>query len=141
MAVKDYDRLFIGGKWVAPEGTGTIEVVSPSTEEVVARVPDAHRGRRRQGGGRGPRGVRPGTVAPDGPGGAGRHPGQGGRGDHDRDGRASPRRSPVEMGSPVSWASSAQVLAPTMVFNYYAELAASYAFDEVRAGCSTRRCW
>ena len=41
MAVKDYDRLFIGGTWVAPEGTGTIEVISPSTEEVVARVPDA----------------------------------------------------------------------------------------------------
>ena len=41
MPVKDYDRLFIGGTWVAPEGTGTIEVVSPSTEEVVARVPDA----------------------------------------------------------------------------------------------------
>ena len=41
MPVKDYDRLFIGGTWVAPEGTGTIDVVSPSTEEVVARVPDA----------------------------------------------------------------------------------------------------
>ena len=40
MAIRDYDRLFIGGDWVAPEGTDTIAVISPSTEEVIARVPD-----------------------------------------------------------------------------------------------------
>ena len=40
MAIRDYDRLFIGGDWVAPEGTETISVISPSTEEVIARVPD-----------------------------------------------------------------------------------------------------
>jgi aldehyde dehydrogenase (NAD+) len=36
----EHDRLFIGGEWVAPAGTGTIEVVSPHTEEVIGRVPD-----------------------------------------------------------------------------------------------------
>jgi len=41
MALVTYDKLFIGGKWVTPEGTGTIDVVSPSTEEVMGRVPDA----------------------------------------------------------------------------------------------------
>src|ERR1700733_1657529 len=40
MAIRDYDRLFIGGDWVAPEGTDIISVISPSTEEVVGRVPD-----------------------------------------------------------------------------------------------------
>ncbi|MEU9884914.1 aldehyde dehydrogenase [Sphaerisporangium sp. NPDC051011] len=35
-----YDRLFIGGDWVAPSGTATIDVISPHTEEVVGRVPD-----------------------------------------------------------------------------------------------------
>ncbi|WP_214108430.1 aldehyde dehydrogenase [Acrocarpospora catenulata] len=35
-----HDTLFIGGDWVAPAGTGIIEVVSPHTEEVVARVPE-----------------------------------------------------------------------------------------------------
>ncbi|MFC4533571.1 aldehyde dehydrogenase [Sphaerisporangium dianthi] len=35
-----HDRLFIGGDWVAPSGTATIDVVSPHTEEVVGRVPD-----------------------------------------------------------------------------------------------------
>src|SRR5436190_1036909 len=34
------DRLFIGGDWVAPAGTGVIEVISPSTEEVVGRTPE-----------------------------------------------------------------------------------------------------
>ncbi len=32
--------MFIGGDWVKPAGTGTIEVISPSTEQVFARVPD-----------------------------------------------------------------------------------------------------
>src|SRR5262245_47468036 len=35
-----HDTLFIGGDWVAPAGTGTIDVVSPHTEEIVGRVPD-----------------------------------------------------------------------------------------------------
>ena len=34
------DRLYIDGGWQAPAGTGTIDVVSPSTEEIIARVPD-----------------------------------------------------------------------------------------------------
>ena len=40
MSIRDYDRLFIGGDWVAPEGTDMISVISPMTEEVVGRVPD-----------------------------------------------------------------------------------------------------
>ncbi len=39
-----------------------------------------------------------------------------------------------EMGAPITFATLGQVLAPTMIFNYYADLAATYAFDEVRAG-------
>ncbi|GAA4571084.1 aldehyde dehydrogenase [Planotetraspora kaengkrachanensis] len=35
-----HDTLFIGGEWVAPAGTGTIDVISPHTEEIVGRVPD-----------------------------------------------------------------------------------------------------
>ncbi|WP_405141067.1 aldehyde dehydrogenase [Sphaerisporangium sp. NBC_01403] len=35
-----HDRLFIGGDWVAPAGTATIDVISPHTEEIVGRVPD-----------------------------------------------------------------------------------------------------
>ncbi|MEV4288711.1 aldehyde dehydrogenase [Nonomuraea bangladeshensis] len=39
--MRQHDTLFIGGEWVAPAGTGTIEVISPHTEEVVGRVPDS----------------------------------------------------------------------------------------------------
>ena len=39
--MKVYDRLFIGGEWVSPSGTGTIDVINPTTEEVMGRVPDS----------------------------------------------------------------------------------------------------
>ncbi|HWW65605.1 MAG TPA: aldehyde dehydrogenase [Sphingomonadaceae bacterium] len=35
------DRLFIGGAWVAPAAGGMIEIVSPNSEQVVARVAEA----------------------------------------------------------------------------------------------------
>jgi betaine-aldehyde dehydrogenase len=38
--MRQHDTLFIGGEWVAPAGTATIDVISPHTEEVVGRVPD-----------------------------------------------------------------------------------------------------
>jgi aldehyde dehydrogenase (NAD+) len=38
--VKDYDKLYIDGQWVPSTGSGTIEVVNPSTEEVAGHVPD-----------------------------------------------------------------------------------------------------
>ena len=34
------DKLYIGGEWVEPAGDGTIEVVNPSTEEVIGRIPE-----------------------------------------------------------------------------------------------------
>src|ERR1700736_6354750 len=133
MAIRDYDRLFIGGDWVAPEGTDTIGVVSPMTEEVIARVPDGTEADIDKA-------VAAARAAFDhGP---------------------WPRMTPAEraeilravatqvtnemgdiaeiitreMGSPISFSGMGQVLAPTMVFNYYADLASSFAFDEVRAG-------
>ncbi len=39
-----------------------------------------------------------------------------------------------EMGAPITFSNLGQVLAPTMIFNYYADLAGTYAFDEVRDG-------
>src|SRR5277367_4852165 len=133
MAIRDYDRLFIGGDWVAPEGTDTISVVSPSTEEVVARVPDGTEADIDKA-------VAAARTAFDhGP---------------------WPRMTPTEraailsavgaqimaemgdlaeiitreMGSPITFSGLGQVLAPAMIFNYYAELATTYAFDEVRTG-------
>jgi aldehyde dehydrogenase (NAD+) len=133
MAIRDYDRLFIGGDWIAPEGTATIGVISPSTEEVIARVPEGTEADIDKA-------VAAARTAFD-------------RGPW-------PRMSPVEraailaavaaqitaemgdmaeiitseMGSPISFSTMGQVLAPTMIFNYYADLASTFAFDEVRAG-------
>jgi betaine-aldehyde dehydrogenase len=133
MAIRDYDRLFIGGDWVAPEGTDTIAVISPSTEEVVARVPDGTEADIDKA-------VAAARTAFD-------------RGPW-------PRMSPAErgailaavgaqvmaemnemaeiitseMGSPISFSTMGQVLAPSMIFSYYAELASTFAFDELRTG-------
>ena len=38
--MREHQRLFIGGEWVEPAGTGTIDVISPHTEELVGRVPE-----------------------------------------------------------------------------------------------------
>jgi betaine-aldehyde dehydrogenase len=133
MAIRDYDRLFIGGDWVAPEGSDTIAVISPSTEEVIARVPDGTEADIDKA-------VAAARTAFD-------------RGPW-------PRMTPVEraeiltkvaaqlvaemnemaeiitneMGSPISFSALGQVLAPSMIFKYYADLASTFAFDELRTG-------
>src|SRR3954449_1354874 len=38
--MREHQRLFIGGEWVEPAGTGTIDVISPHSEERVGRVPE-----------------------------------------------------------------------------------------------------
>jgi betaine-aldehyde dehydrogenase len=38
--MRGYKQLFIGGEWVPPAGTQTIEVISPHSEEVIGRVPE-----------------------------------------------------------------------------------------------------
>ena len=39
--MKSWDRVFIGGGWVAPSTEAKLPVISPSREEVIAHVPDA----------------------------------------------------------------------------------------------------
>ena len=39
--MKSYDRLFIGGEWVAPSSSSVFDVHSPSTGELVGRTPEA----------------------------------------------------------------------------------------------------
>ncbi|MBI4955378.1 MAG: aldehyde dehydrogenase family protein [Myxococcales bacterium] len=36
----NHDKLYIDGAWVAPSGPGHIDVTSPSTEEVIGRIPE-----------------------------------------------------------------------------------------------------
>ncbi|MGH9209527.1 MAG: aldehyde dehydrogenase family protein [Acidimicrobiales bacterium] len=37
-----YDKLYIDGAWVPPAGTGAIEVINASTEEVMASIPNGN---------------------------------------------------------------------------------------------------
>lgn len=39
--IPSYDKLFIGGEWVAPSSDATIDVISPITGEKIASVPEA----------------------------------------------------------------------------------------------------
>jgi acyl-CoA reductase-like NAD-dependent aldehyde dehydrogenase len=36
-----YDSLYIDGAWATPSSSETISVVSPSTEQVIGRIPQA----------------------------------------------------------------------------------------------------
>ncbi|HEX9624737.1 MAG TPA: aldehyde dehydrogenase [Streptosporangiaceae bacterium] len=38
--MREHDRFFIGGQWVAPAGSTTIDVISPHTEEIIGCVPE-----------------------------------------------------------------------------------------------------
>jgi aldehyde dehydrogenase (NAD+) len=34
------DKLYIGGEWVEPDGSGMIDVINPTTEESIGRIPE-----------------------------------------------------------------------------------------------------
>ena len=52
------DKVFIGGEWVEPQGSETIEVVNSTTEEVMGDDPGLHAGGRRPRRARRPRRLR-----------------------------------------------------------------------------------
>jgi aldehyde dehydrogenase (NAD+) len=131
--VREHDRFFIGGGWVTPAGNGTIDVISPHTEEVVGRVPDGT-----------PADIdRAVTAARDA-----------------FDNGPWPRLSPSEradsvaglaalyaarqsdmaeliteeMGSPILFSQLAQAPIPQMMLSYFADLARTYDWEEERQG-------
>ncbi|WP_026413471.1 aldehyde dehydrogenase [Actinomadura oligospora] len=131
--MREHDRLFIGGGWTAPAGTGVIDVVSPHTEEVVGRVPDGTEADMDHA-------VRAARLAFDhGP---------------------WPRMTPAEraeilgrlstiyaerqqemadliteeMGSPILFSIFGQAALPQMVLQYYADLAVDHTWEEERPG-------
>ncbi|NKZ06907.1 aldehyde dehydrogenase [Actinomadura latina] len=131
--MREHDRLFIGGEWAAPAGTGTIDVISPHTEEVIGRVPEGTEGdidaavaaaRRAFDEGPWPR-MTPAERA-------------------EIVGRLSAiyaeRQQEMadlctaEMGSPIMFSVFGQAAIPQMVLQYYVDLAATYTWEEERQG-------
>ena len=131
--MREHQRLFIGGEWVEPAGTGTIDVISPHSEELVGRVPE-------------------GTAADiDRAVAAARDAFDNGE---------WPRLSPEEriaavqkfseayaahipdmaaviteeMGSPISFSNLAQSPAPWMMLNTFLQIAGEYPWEERRQG-------
>jgi betaine-aldehyde dehydrogenase len=133
MAIRDYDRLYIGGDWVAPEGTDTIGVISPVSEEVIAHVPDGTEADIDKA-------VAAARIAFDRGPWPRMAPAE--RGEILRKAAAQIMAETAdlaeiitqEMGAPITFSNLGQVMAPMMIFNYYADLAGSFAFDEVRDG-------
>jgi betaine-aldehyde dehydrogenase len=126
------DTLYIDGGFVAPATDATIDVISPFTEETVARVPEAREAdvdravaaaRRAFDEGPWPR-MRAAERADA----MGKLVGA-------LDARAADLATTIttEMGCPISWSQTGQVLAARMVLDYYRGLAAEFPFEEVRA--------
>src|SRR5919106_5807792 len=121
------DTLYIGGEWVAPSSTNTIDVISPATEEVIARVPEAAEGDV-------DRAVEAAKAALAGP-----YPqlSPDERADYIvKLSQAIQARSQelaetitAEMGSPASWSLLGQVLSSSMVFDGWADLARTFTFE------------
>jgi aldehyde dehydrogenase (NAD+) len=131
--VQTYDKFFIGGKWVESTGSGTLEVHSPATQELVGSVPESTKADM-------DRAVAAAREAFDiGP---------------------WPRLTPAERadymgklsgaitarmdefatlitnenGAPFTFSQMGQVFAATAVLDYYTNLARDFAFEEVRSG-------
>ena len=128
-----YDKFFIGGKWVDPSGTETLDVVSPATEEAIGRVPVATEADI-------DRAVSAARAAFDN--GPWPHMAAAERADIVA---AISAELTVQMddiaklisnenGCPYSFSIMGQVYAATAVFDYYAGLAREFEFESLRAG-------
>ncbi|MEU2394240.1 aldehyde dehydrogenase [Streptomyces sp. NPDC007369] len=129
----EHGQLFIGGEWTDPLGPGTIEVVSPHTEQVIGSVPHASRGdvdravavaRRAFDEGPWPRmplDERIAVVTRIKDAIAVRH-------------EEIARSISSQNGSPYSWSILAQALGPMMVYDAAIQVARAYAYEEHRQG-------
>src|SRR5947209_4033174 len=131
--MREHQRLFIGGEWVEPAGTGTIDVISPHSEELVGRVPEGTTADI-------DRAVAAARDAFDN----GEWPGL----SPEERIAAVQKFSEVyaahipdmaaviteEMGSPITFSNLAQSPAPWMMLNTFLQIAAEYPWEERRQG-------
>jgi len=131
--VQVYDTLFIDGKHVSPESRDVIDVVSPHTEQVIGRVPDASPAdidkavtAARRAFDEGPWPTMPVAERAAA---------------ISRLSAALQTRGPqiadvisAQNGSPKQWSIMGQVFSATMVFDTYADLAPGYRWEDERVG-------
>jgi betaine-aldehyde dehydrogenase len=131
--MQSYERLWIGGEWQQPASKASIDVISPFTEEVVARVPEANEAdvdravaAARKAFDEGPW---PRLSASERADLMGKLQGA-------LQSRAGDLATTItaEMGSPITFSHMGQVLAANLVLAYYAKLAREFPFEEVRPG-------
>ncbi len=131
--VQDRDTLWIGGDWVSSDGGGSIEVISPHTEQVIATVPEASTADVDNAVAAARAALESGPWATMDP--AGRAEiltnltgALGGRAED------LAQTITAEMGSPIMFSHLGQVGATLMVADYYANLAKDFTFEEERQG-------
>ncbi len=131
--MKTFTKLFIGGEWVAPSSSSVIDVISPHSEEVVGRAPEAKEAdvdravaAARLAFDRGPWPRLPATERADVMASLLAALQQ----------RADEMAVLItsEMGSPISFSHLGQVMASHMVLDYFTRLAREYVFEDVRPG-------
>ena len=128
-----HEKLYIGGELVSPSGTATIEVRSPANGELVGTVPDGTAAdvdravaAAREAFDRGPWPRMAPARARGRP-----------RATNEQLSLRSEEFANViasEVGSPITFALPVQAVSPTMVLAYYADLARTFAFEELRDG-------
>jgi len=131
--VQDRDTLWIGGEWVSSDGGGSIEVISPHTEQVIATVPEASTADVDNAVAAARAALESGPWATMEP---------AGRAEilTDLTGALGARAEDLaqtitaEMGSPIMFSHLGQVGATLMVADYYANLAKDFTFEEERQG-------
>ncbi len=131
--MQTHAHLFINGTWQQPSTDRTFDIVSPHSEEVIARVPEGREADI-------DRAVAAARAAFDeGP--WPRLPAAERAAAMERLLAALQTRSDemaqtitAEMGSPITFSNLGQVMASNMVLDYFARLARTYAFEEVRDG-------
>lgn len=128
-----YEQLFIGGEWVEPAGSATIDVISPHSEELVGRVPEGTEAdvdravaaaRDALDNGEWPRLSPEERIAAV-------------QKFCDLYAAAIPDMAAViteEMGSPITFSNLAQSPAPWMMLNTFLQVAAEYPWEERRQG-------
>ena len=131
--MQTHERLYIGGDWVAPSSSATLDVINPYTEAVIARVPEGREADI-------DRAVAAARTAFD----TGPWPRMTANERADVMARllAILQERAVEfattiteeMGCPISFSNMGQVMAANMVLDYFVGLARSYPFEEVRPG-------